>query len=36
MATLYGMVVDRNIPVYSYDWLCEKMRDRGVLLLDII
>ena len=29
MATLYGMVVDRNIPVYSYDWLCEKMKDRG-------
>ena len=33
MATLHGMVVDRNIPVYSYDWLCEKMRDRGRVAL---
>lgn len=25
---LAGMVVDSKIPVYSYAWLCEKMKDR--------
>lgn len=25
---LSGMVVDNKAPVYSYDWLCEKMQDR--------
>ena len=29
MATLSGMVVDSKIPVYSYEWLCKKMQDRG-------
>lgn len=29
MATLSGMVVDNKAPVYSYDWLCQKMQDRG-------
>ena len=29
MAILSGMIVDSKIPVYSYDWLCEKMMDRG-------
>lgn len=28
MTTLHGMIVDSKIPVYSYDWLCEKMKDR--------
>lgn len=26
---LSGMVVDSKVPVYSYDWLWEKMMDRG-------
>ena len=29
MATLSGMVVDSKVPVYSYEWLCKKMQDRG-------
>lgn len=29
MSTLSGMVVDSKIPVYSYEWLCQKMQDRG-------
>lgn len=29
MSTLSGMVVDSKIPVYSYEWLCKKMQDRG-------
>lgn len=29
MSTLYGMVVDNKVPVYSYEWLCQKMQDRG-------
>jgi hypothetical protein len=29
MATLSGMIVDSKIPVYSYEWLCKKMQDRG-------
>lgn len=26
---LSGMVVDCKVPVYSYNWLCEKMKDRS-------
>lgn len=33
MATLSGMVVDNKAPVYSFNWLCEKMRDRGRVCL---
>ena len=29
MSTISGMVVDSKAPVYSYDWLCQKMKDRG-------
>lgn len=29
MANLSGMVVDSKVPVYSYEWLCQKMKDRG-------
>jgi hypothetical protein len=29
MNTLSGMIVDSKIPVYSYEWLCQKMMDRG-------
>ena len=29
MSTLSGMVVDSKVPVYSYEWLCKKMQDRG-------
>ena len=29
MGTLSGMVVDSKVPVYSYEWLCQKMQDRG-------
>lgn len=29
MASLSGMVVDSKVPVYSYEWLCKKMQDRG-------
>ena len=29
MSTISGMVVDNKVPVYSYDWLCQKMMDRG-------
>lgn len=29
MAILSGMIVDSKVPVYSYDWLCQKMMDRG-------
>ena len=29
MGTISGMVVDSKVPVYSYDWLCQKMKDRG-------
>jgi hypothetical protein len=29
MAIISGMVVDSKVPVYSYEWLCQKMMDRG-------
>lgn len=29
MATLSGMIVDSKVPVYSFEWLCQKMQDRG-------
>jgi hypothetical protein len=29
MNTLSGMMVNNKIPVYSYEWLCKKMQDRG-------
>lgn len=29
MGTLSGMVVNNKVPVYSYEWLCKKMQDRG-------
>lgn len=29
MGTLSGMVVNSKVPVYSYEWLCKKMQDRG-------
>lgn len=29
MNTLSGMVVDSKVPVYSFEWLCQKMQDRG-------
>ena len=29
MNTLSGMIVDSKVPVYSYEWLCKKMQDRG-------
>lgn len=31
MATLSGMVVDSNNPVYDYNWLCNMMRLRKVV-----
>jgi hypothetical protein len=33
MSTLSGMVVHNTRPVYSYDWLCKKMADRGLVEL---
>ena len=33
MAKLSGMVVADTMPVYSYDWLCEKMCDRSRVLI---
>lgn len=33
MSKLHGMVVDQNVPVYSYDWLCEKMMDRSRVVI---
>ena len=33
MSTLSGMVVNSKIPVYSYEWLCKKMQDRGRVAL---
>ena len=29
MSALSGMVVNSKVPVYSYEWLCKKMQDRG-------
>ena len=29
MSKLSGMVVSSKVPVYSYNWLCQKMQDRG-------
>ena len=29
MSTISGMLVDSKVPVYSYEWLCQKMMDRG-------
>jgi hypothetical protein len=29
MAIISGMIVDSKVPVYSYEWLCQKMMDRG-------
>jgi hypothetical protein len=29
MGILSGMIVDNKIPVYSFEWLCQKMQDRG-------
>ena len=28
MSTLHGMVVNKDMPVYSYHWLCQKMQNR--------
>jgi hypothetical protein len=33
MSTLSGMVVNSKVPVYSYEWLCKKMQDRGRVAL---
>jgi hypothetical protein len=35
MSTLAGMVVSNTRPVYSYDWLCKKMADRGLVELKL-
>lgn len=33
MSKLSGMVVDNTVPVYSYEWLCEKMKDRSRVVI---
>ncbi len=35
MSAISGMVVSNTRPVYSYDWLCAKMADRGLVELKI-
>ena len=33
MSKLSGMVVDNVAPGYSYEWLCEKMKDRSRVVI---
>jgi len=33
MSSISGMVVSWKNPVYSYEWLCKKMADRGLVEL---